>query len=328
MMEPDKISVIVPFRNVKPYILDCLKSIQNQTYSNFEVILLDDDSNDGSEFIAEAFAKEDNRFFYVKLSKQKSISALRNLGIAKATGKYLCWIDSDDFVSKDFLKILYDNITSGNFQMSTCSYKKSKNRNIKLDVYKKSINKKEYDASEVQKLCLSSNKIGGFLTIKMFITEIAKKILFQENLKASEDLVYVIQYLDLCEKICTCQSKLYFYFIRKGSISHSYQLNKMLNFVKAMNYLLAISKNKEYYENVICWRAMMTCMPIFLSHKDMKKKSTKRLKMLFAIYFDMAHKTIKENKKKKFSFYVKFVIWIMCIYYSRYMKSAKRLISN
>ena len=93
----DKISVVVPFRNVEPYLKDCLMSIKNQTYTNFEVILLDDDSNDGSELIAETFAKEDNRFYYVRLPKQKSISALRNLGIEKANGKYLCWIDSDDY---------------------------------------------------------------------------------------------------------------------------------------------------------------------------------------------------------------------------------------
>ena len=167
----DKISIIVPFRNVKPYFEDCLISIENQTYTNFEVILLDDASNDGSEIIAQNFGKKDSRFLYYKLPKQKSIAAIRNIGIEKATGKYLCWIDSDDFVSKDFLKVLYENITSGDYKMSTCSYKKSKNRNTKLDIYKNNIQKRDYEASQVQTMCLSSNKIGGFLTIKMFITE-------------------------------------------------------------------------------------------------------------------------------------------------------------
>lgn len=68
----------------------------------------------------------------------------------------------------------------------------------------------------------------------------------------------------------------------------------------------------------------MTCMPIFLSHRDMRKKSAKKLKILFAIYFDMAHNAIKNaDNKKKFSLYVKFVVNFMCFYYRKYIKKAR-----
>lgn len=325
----DKISVIVPFRNVKPYIEDCLESIKNQTYTNFEVILLDDASDDGSELIAEQYAKDDKRFLYNRLTKQKSIAAIRNIGLERANGKYIAWCDSDDIVSKDWLLILYTLIKENNCQLSICSYKKTKNRNARLDKYKENLHTELYSAVETQKICLSSNKIGGFLTTKMFVADIAKKIRFYENLKACEDLTFVIEYLDLIENVCRTPKKLYLYFIRKNSLCHDYQLQKMLNFVLAMNLIVKNSKDKPYYYHAVIWRAMTTCMPIILSYKHLKSKKGLRFKMLFAKYFEQSKKIMKEQRKKEhFSFYTKFVISFYNFYYKRYLIKVNKLLKK
>ena len=304
----DLISIVVPFRNVRPYLEDCLKSIQNQTYTNFEVILLDDASDDGSEIIAENFSKEDGRFIYHKLPKQKGVGVLRNIGVEYAKGKYLAWVDSDDIISKDFLKVLYLMITSGDYQMSVCSFVRSTIRNVCLEKFSKSIHKKSYTALEVQKSCLSSNKIGGFLPLKLFVTELAKKIRFNDRLKACEDLAFVVEYLDLCTNVCRTSKKLYLYFVRKGSISHTKKLKNILNFVRGLNYLVKYSKDKPYYPQAVCWRAFITTMPITSSAKEMRQPKAKRLKVLFANYFKIAHDTIKKSKGEKFGLYTRFFI--------------------
>lgn len=318
----DLISIVVPFRNVKPYLEDCLKSIQNQTYTNFEAILLDDASDDGSEKIAEDFSKKDNRFVYHKLPKQKSIAVLRNLGVEFAKGKYLAWIDSDDIVSKDFLKVLYLLMVSGNYQMSVCSFVRSKNRNIYLEKYSKHFHKKSYSALDAQKICLSSNKIGGFLPLKLFVTELAKKVKFNDRLRACEDLAYVVEYLDLCSNICRTPKKLYLYFVRRGSISHSNKLKNMLNFVRGLNYLVRYSKDKPYYHQAVCWRAFISTMPITYSAKEMKQSKARRLKVLFAKYFEMAHETIKSHKHEKFGSYTRLLIAFFYCRYKKYLKTS------
>ena len=300
--------------------------MQNQTYTNFEVILLDDNSDDGSEIIAEEFAKSDERFLYHKLQKQKSIAAVRNIGLKLATGKYLAWVDSDDIVAKDFLLVLHSLITSGNYQMSTCRSVKTKNRHHKLS-NAKGLKSQSLSALETQKSCLSSNKIGGFLMLKLFVTEIAQKISFYDNLKSAEDLVFVIEYLNLCQNVCVSNKKLYLYFMRSGSLSRTYKLSKMLNFVKAMNLLVKNSKQKPYYAHVVCWRAMMCCMPIFLSHREMRSKNAKKLKMLFAKYFEEANSFAKQ-KSNGIKLYSKFVIGLFNILYKGHIKNANRLLKN
>ena len=96
-----KFSIIVPVYNVEKYLKRCLDSIQNQTYDNFEVIIVNDGSPDHSQEIIDEYVKHDDRF----LSYQKEnggLSDARNYGVKYATGDYLLFVDSDDYVSSDY----------------------------------------------------------------------------------------------------------------------------------------------------------------------------------------------------------------------------------
>ena len=301
----DKISVVVPFRNVKPYLADCLNSIKNQTYTNFEVILLDDDSDDGSEVIAEEFAKEDKRFIYYRLTKQPSIAAVRNLGVEYATGKYLSWVDSDDIVSKDFLKILHKSITSGNYQMSACKFKKTSNRKAHLGKYSKKLNIKSYSALEAQKICLSCDKIGGYLPLKLLVTDIARQVKFNGELKACEDLAYVIEYLELCSNICLTSKKLYLYYMRRGSLSRSGNLKKITNFARGVNYIVKYSKDKPYYNHALCWKGVLSIYLYWFAKRDGKKKNHLLIALLRQNILN-AKKLLRYNETMPF--YYKFYV--------------------
>ena len=101
-----KISVIVPIYNVSNYLEECLKSISSQTLKEIEVILINDGSTDNSKYICEEFLKKDKRF---KLYNQENIGLgeTRNKGIEIAKGEYLSFVDSDDYIDRDYLEILY-----------------------------------------------------------------------------------------------------------------------------------------------------------------------------------------------------------------------------
>lgn len=102
-------SIIIPIYNKEAYLDRCLASILQQTYNNFEVIMIDDGSNDNSSKIANKFIKQDNRFFYYYHSNQ-GVSYSRNIGIKKSKGKYILFIDADDSLNNEYLHNIWESI--------------------------------------------------------------------------------------------------------------------------------------------------------------------------------------------------------------------------
>ena len=99
------ISVIVPVYNVENYLEECLESIQNQTYTNIEVIMINDGSTDGSKEICERFCLQDNRFKLVTQENQ-GLSAARNRGVKESVGQYIMFVDSDDVINTKVIEVL------------------------------------------------------------------------------------------------------------------------------------------------------------------------------------------------------------------------------
>lgn len=119
---PDLISIIVPIYNGEQYLRFCLESLLKQTYSNFEVILVNDGSTDSSEAICREFVNLDNRFHYFE-QEQEGISSARNLGIECSKGEYITFVDSKDWVEEDYLDILYQTIRENNADIAISNYK-------------------------------------------------------------------------------------------------------------------------------------------------------------------------------------------------------------
>lgn len=117
----EKISIIIPVYNVELYIRKCIKSILNQTYTNIEVILIDDGSPDNCGKICDAFAREDNR---IKVIHQKNagVCAARNAGLKIATGDYIGFVDPDDWVAPDMYEYLLNNLKKYDSDISCCRY--------------------------------------------------------------------------------------------------------------------------------------------------------------------------------------------------------------
>ena len=115
------ISVIVPVYNAEKYLKKCLDSLVNQSYKDLEIILVNDGSQDGSEKICKDYEEKDSRIILINKNNGGPSSA-RNLGIEKANGEYLSFIDSDDYLALDFYEKLEKSITKNNADIAFCKY--------------------------------------------------------------------------------------------------------------------------------------------------------------------------------------------------------------
>ena len=115
----EKVTVVVPVYNAEKYLTECLESIQRQTYSNIEIILVDDGSKDSSPALCDAFQKKDNRIKVVH-KMNEGAGKSRNKGIEMATGDYILFVDSDDYIKSDMYQILYENIIKAKADISIC----------------------------------------------------------------------------------------------------------------------------------------------------------------------------------------------------------------
>lgn len=121
-MNNNLISVIVPVYNLENYIERCLKSIQNQTYSNIEIIVVDDGSIDDSWNVINRIAKEDNRIIPVH-KENGGVSSARMLGLDNANGEWIGFVDGDDEIEEDMYEVLINNAFECNADISHCGYK-------------------------------------------------------------------------------------------------------------------------------------------------------------------------------------------------------------
>ena len=129
-MNGDKVSVIVPVYKVEPFLERCIKSIQRQTYVDLEIILIDDGSPDKCGDICDKYAKRDKRIKVIHKTNG-GLSAARNAGLELASGKYICFVDSDDWIDVDMIELLYKVGISRQADITECSY-----RNVYTDCTK------------------------------------------------------------------------------------------------------------------------------------------------------------------------------------------------
>ena len=199
------ISIVIPVYNAEKYLEQCLNSIQNQTYKNFEVILVNDGSMDHSESICMDFVKVDTRFKYFTKVNGGDSSA-RNFGLDNVTGDYITFIDADDWVDENHLEVLMNNIKENNSDMAVSSIKKFDNvSNFEFRVYsnqeKYLLNYNKLNREEflviLPKLIHASNSYKIAVS-KLFKKELVTNIRFDESIIYGEDLEFFFKlYLNI-----------------------------------------------------------------------------------------------------------------------------------
>ena len=209
------ISVIVPVYNVENYIEKCIKSILNQTYSNLEIILIDDGSKDSSGKICDKYAKIDNRIKVIH-KKNEGQSIARNVGLKIAKGKFIGFVDSDDYIDDNMFEKLYKAIIDNKADISVCDIMHIKGKkNIKLEEHKLL---EVYDRIGAIKQLLC-NYITNYVYNKLYKREIWSKIKFPKG-KLMEDMDVMYRLFEKANKIvCTNEAKYYYVWRNNSSIA-------------------------------------------------------------------------------------------------------------
>ncbi|KXT92190.1 glycosyltransferase family 2 protein [Streptococcus mitis] len=205
------ISIVIPVYNAEKYLEQCLNSIKNQTYKNFEVILVNDGSIDHSESICMDFVKVDTRFKYFTKVNGGASSA-RNFGLDNVTGEYITFIDADDWVDENHLEVLINNIKENNSDMAVSSIKKFDNiSRFEFRVYsnqeKYLLNYNKLNREEflviLPKLINASNSYKITVS-KLFKKELVTDIRFDESIVYGEDLEFFFKIYNNISSISIC----------------------------------------------------------------------------------------------------------------------------
>ena len=223
-MQKNLISIVIPCYNTEKFLSDCVKSLDSQTYKNFEAIFVDDGSTDGTLALLNTLCagKENYKVF----SKENGgVSSARNFGIAHANGEFIQFLDSDDMLAPNHLEVLIENIKD--YGICMVGHKNVKENDTydkiaKFAKVKKSVcfNGKENITAQF----LSSNKFIIAPWNKLFRHEIIKKFknypnIFDEKVSCGEDALFEVEYFLNCENANLVNAKTYYYRKRKSSLS-------------------------------------------------------------------------------------------------------------
>ena len=227
--ENSLISIVIPVYNTEKYLGGCLNSIQNQTYKNFEVILVNDGSMDHSESICMDFVKVDTRFKYFTKVNGGASSA-RNFGLDNVTGDFITFIDADDWVDENHLEVLLNNIKENNSDMAVSSIKKFDNvRNFEFRVYSKQekyllnynkLNREEFLVI-LPKLIHASNSYKIAVS-KLFKKELVTDVRFDESIVYGEDLDFFFKLYNKVNSISYVDEITYIYRLHDQSSSSKF----------------------------------------------------------------------------------------------------------
>lgn len=311
----DLISVIVPVFNAEKYLNSCIESILSQSYENLELLLINDGSTDNSLDICKRYNKIDNRIRVI--SKQNSgVSNTRNHGIEVSKGEYITFVDSDDMIKENMLKVLYERLLENKADLSTCNYEYdySGHRIPK----KKRMPSGYYKVSELKNVLIDDGTMSGILFgsvwnclyKKRIITE--NNIRFATNVKHNEDGLFNLNYFKYCDSIYALNNEhLYIYRYNEVSASNSNYLNK--DRFKVVDKEIIKLYSDEDINNQMCAREVSVGFWNILSvcKKNNPITITKKIKTIRDICYDskiiegLGHiNTSKINKYKKTYYYL------------------------
>ena len=215
-MTAPKISIIIPVYNVKKYLVACLGSVLAQNYEDFEVIIIDDGSTDGSSEICDRYAKR-HKNISVKHQKNHGLSHARNEGIKRATGEYIMFLDSDDEITPDCLTYLYNLNRRYRTKLSISPINEVYHSHIKNQGagYKEKV----LDTKECLARMLNEEGFTLVAYAKLYHKDLLKDVRFPEGL-IHEDVATTYKLIMKCKKIAYGNQPKYNYYIHKDSITN------------------------------------------------------------------------------------------------------------
>ena len=264
MSEQGLVSIIVPVYNIENYLSRCLESIAVQTYQNLEIILVDDGSTDNSSILCDKFVEKDSRTKVIH-QENSGLWAARNTGQKAANGEFIMFIDGDDYLHKDMVRIMCDALQDSQYEMALASYKKTKR--LDEDVTsERAYNSVEISQKELLVDLLSGGAFGGAVWNKMYRKSLIKDI-YAKNYPRGQDVDFNLRVFMKVNCAVWIQSELYYWVQRPGSLTKtpdylslalSCRVNSMYN-----NYINLPESCMQYSGMILKW---LYKKMVFLKH--------------------------------------------------------------
>ncbi|MDR0967922.1 MAG: glycosyltransferase [Rickettsiales bacterium] len=219
------ISVIIPVYKSEPYLVRCLDSVVGQTYRDLEIICVDDGSPDKSIDILKKYAKKDKR---IKIIRQKNmgLSDARNNGFAAATGDWVHYLDSDDWIDNDYYEKMLSSATKANADVAVSGFDNENSYNHSIN-YSKLMTLKTLRERVRGTRVIANNYVWRYLSRRDFLTQ--NKLFFPTGLRAMEDAFFSLELVRLANKIAVVPNVLYHYALNESSIMHDKTRRKTRN---------------------------------------------------------------------------------------------------
>ncbi len=238
MNENKNVSVIIPCYNVEKYLDRCLGSVVSQSQKNIEIILVDDCSNDATPNLCDRWAAIDSRIRVIHKKVNEGLGFARNTGLQMASGEYVAFVDSDDFINSEMLAVLYNYAFSNNLDAAYCGFNRVKDgkiKEVKLETLTAKICKSNDECRLFLKGMLSSKDNKRITDYEMSVwhaiysRKLIKKYEIQfpsERILISEDIIFHIDFLSKANKIGIIPKALYNYCLNPVSLTTSFRSDR------------------------------------------------------------------------------------------------------
>lgn len=309
------VSVIVPVYNGEQYLESCINSILNQSYTELQIIIINDGSQDNTSNIAKNIAKEDKRIIYIN-QKNKGVSYTRNRGIDLSKGEFIIFVDVDDTIEVNYVETLVNTMKKNSLDLVACGYMDiSMYGNIKLnDFYKgKTILDKYEFINDIFK------GVGGTLWGKIFKKDLINKnnIRMKPNIFMCEDMIFVLEYAVKSNAFGAIEENLYNYNRKnENSISSKISFQYFNNLIEVMreieNILAENQFNKEFIDSILCERIRSLAISFSIMQHDKKHKYSKlekinNLRYIFENKYFERYKCLFLGRSRRDDILVKFI---------------------
>lgn len=281
------ISIIIPVYNVEKYLHRCLDSILAQTLKEYEVLLIDDGSNDSSALICDEYASRDRRFKVIH-KENKGVSNARNIGIENSVGEYIVFIDSDDWVASDYLKVLYTTMQENSCDLAYCAFKRVNELYPSTGNDENILNFTKKVVYSIYDECFWFGSNRGVLWTAIYYREKIGELRFNEAISIGEDKLFLLEYAKKCKNIIYVPRKLYCYFQRENSAMHNNVFKEsdlsILNAQKLKFQLFSDNKKTLLYVKASCCGQCWVMISRYYYDYNFRKKYYKLIIRLFRKY--------------------------------------------
>lgn len=282
-----EVSIIVPVYNLEKYLPKCIDSILNQTFTNFELILVNDGSTDLSGEICEKYAKEDSRI-KVLHKKNGGVASARNVGLEIAKGNYIGFVDNDDFINKYMFEKLYENAVHYSADIVVCDYLEvTDEQSCKPMQQDMNYKVEHYTNTEALNQLYTTNNVTFVVPWnKLYKRHLFKGIKYKVgNSNDDETIAHKLLYYSV--RVTYIRTGLYYYIQRKGS-----QMDSNVFHIKKFDAVYAFKDREVFFRKI--------------NERELHQKALLQYMERFFLYYYMAKKSLtevnKELKELKYTF--------------------------